>query len=75
MALIAIAIFVFSITSGVCVAANPVAIGNQIPVSNINNGDGINPAIAYNFANNEYLVVWSGDETTGQKFQIFGQRI
>ncbi|MCP4409425.1 MAG: JDVT-CTERM domain-containing protein [Gammaproteobacteria bacterium] len=75
MALIAIAIFVFSITSGVCVAANPVAIGSQTSVSNISNGDGINPAIAYNFANNEYLVVWSGDETTGQKFQIFGQRI
>jgi hypothetical protein len=35
----------------------------------------IDPAVAYNGRNNEYLVVWYGDDTTDQKYEIFGQRI
>jgi hypothetical protein len=37
------------------------------------------PAVAYNSQNNEYLVVWSGDDNTGSlvdgEFEIFGQRL
>src|SRR5262245_1151572 len=37
------------------------------------------PAVAYNGASNEYLVVWSGDDNTGplvdQEYEIFGQRV
>jgi len=37
------------------------------------------PAIAYNSTNNEYLVVWEGDDNTAplvdQEIEIFGQRI
>jgi hypothetical protein len=41
--------------------------------------DGWSPAVAYNSMNNEYLVVWSGDDNTGGlvdlEFEIFGQRL
>ncbi|MBN1868498.1 choice-of-anchor J domain-containing protein [Candidatus Sumerlaeota bacterium] len=30
------------------------------------------PAVAYNAANNSYLVVWSGSETTPGEFEIYG---
>src|SRR3972149_5105311 len=37
------------------------------------------PAVAYNSTNNEYLVVWWGDDNTAPlvdgEFEIFGQRI
>src|SRR6266542_6659011 len=33
------------------------------------------PAVAYNSRNNEYLVVWSGDDVTDNEFEIFAQRI
>jgi hypothetical protein len=33
------------------------------------------PAVAYNATNNEYLVVWSGDDTTNDETEIFGQRV
>ena len=33
------------------------------------------PAVAYNATNNEYLVVWRGDDTTDGEFEIFGQRL
>jgi hypothetical protein len=33
-----------------------------------------NPAVAYNGTNNQYLVVWQGDDTTDDKYEIFGQR-
>jgi hypothetical protein len=60
------------------VVIDPV-IGSQISVSDMgsgsNNRDGINPDVVYNSTDNEYLVVWFGDETVGQKFEIFGQRI
>ena len=37
--------------------------------------DAEDPAVAYNSTNNEYLVVWQGDDTTNGEFEIFGQRI
>ncbi|MDY7075302.1 MAG: FG-GAP-like repeat-containing protein [Chloroflexota bacterium] len=41
--------------------------------------DARNPAVAYNSTNNEYLVVWYGDDDTGSLIdnenEIFGQRI
>lgn len=36
------------------------------------------PAVAYNSTDNEYLVVWSADATSGlsdEEFEIFGQRV
>jgi hypothetical protein len=35
----------------------------------------MNPAVAYNPTNNEYLVVWSGDDVTDNEFEIYGQRL
>ncbi len=41
--------------------------------------DAFSPAVAYNSTNNEYLVVWEGEDNTGllveQESEIFGQRI
>jgi hypothetical protein len=41
--------------------------------------DARNPAVAYNSVNNEYLVVWEGDDNNGgmidEEFEIFGQRL
>jgi hypothetical protein len=41
--------------------------------------DALRPAVAYNSVNNEFLVVWSGDDNaagvTDGEFEIFGQRI
>ena len=43
------------------------------------NYDARDPAVAYNSVNNEYLVVWEGDDNTGTlvdgEFEIFGQRL
>lgn len=41
--------------------------------------DGTNSCVAYNATNNQYLVVWQGDDNVGGlsdgEFEIFGQRI
>lgn len=38
--------------------------------------DALRPALAYNSADNEYLVVWEGnDGTTDSAFEIYGQRL
>ena len=41
--------------------------------------DAHSPAVAYNNTNNQYLVVWQGDDDTGplvdDEFEIFGQRV
>jgi hypothetical protein len=41
--------------------------------------DAFNPAVAYNHPNNQYLVVWEGDDDGGglvdDEFEIFGQRL
>jgi uncharacterized repeat protein (TIGR01451 family) len=39
------------------------------------NFDAYNPAVTYNSSTNEYLAAWSGDDTTDDEFEIFGQRI
>ncbi len=41
--------------------------------------DAFDPAVAYNSTDNEYLVVWHGDDTTAglvdDEYEIFGQRV
>src|SRR5262249_32772608 len=41
--------------------------------------EALDPAVAYNSANNEYLVVWRGDDNSGPlvdgEFEIYGQRL
>lgn len=37
--------------------------------------DAERPAVAYNVTNNEYLVVWQGEETVVNEFDIYGQRL
>jgi hypothetical protein len=53
---------------------------NDFVVSNPGSGpnadyDAVNPAVAYDQYNNEYLVVWQDDELGVGEFEIFGQRI
>ncbi len=74
--------------------ANPTSFGeiapNNFRISNMGpdtdmgpdlaiNFDAIEPAVAYNPTENEYLVVWEGDDNTpplvNDKDEIFGQRI
>lgn len=71
-------------------AAYPVVIDPEIGVndfvmSDMGSGssaylyDALDPAVAYNSTNNEYLVVWEGDDNiaplVNNEFEIFGQRI
>ncbi|HEY73371.1 MAG: hypothetical protein B6I34_09635 [Anaerolineaceae bacterium 4572_32.1] len=37
--------------------------------------DALNPAVAYNSTDYQYLVVWEGDDYTANEFDIFGQRL
>ena len=37
--------------------------------------DALNPAIAYNSVDNEYLVVWAADHLAAGELEIFGQRL
>ena len=39
------------------------------------NYDAVTPAVAYNSNNNQFLVVWSGDDATDGEFEIWGQRV
>ncbi|MFT4972710.1 MAG: hypothetical protein ACI9JY_001916 [Saprospiraceae bacterium] len=39
------------------------------------NLDASEPCIAYNSTNNEYLVVWKGDNNTNNEYEIYGQRL
>jgi hypothetical protein len=36
---------------------------------------GLDPAVAYNPVNNEYLVVWEGDNYSADLFDVYGQRL
>lgn len=65
-------------------AATGALIGTPIRISDMGpDGDATfsanTPAVAYNSANNEYLVVWSGEDNTAplvvDEFEIFGQRL
>lgn len=37
--------------------------------------DALNPAVAYNSTNNQYLVVWSGSDDIVGEYEIWGQRV
>jgi hypothetical protein len=37
--------------------------------------DALNPAVAYNSQNNQYLVVWSGSDDIIGEYEIWGQRV
>jgi hypothetical protein len=66
-------------------ASNGAPLGsNDFRISDMGtNGDSaftaLNPAVAYNSTNNEYLVVWEGEDDTPPladgEFEIFGQRL
>lgn len=60
------------------VGTNDFRLSDMGPNSN-GNYDATYPAVAYNTTNNEYLVVWIGDDNTAplvdNEYEIFGQRI
>ncbi len=65
-------------------AATGDSIGDQFRISDMGpdedqNFAANNPRVAYNATENEYLVVWSGDDDTGSlddnEFEVFGQRL
>ena len=64
--------------TGAEIGANDFRISDMGPDGDANFGASV-PAIAYNSQNNEYLVVWHGDDDTAPlvdgEFEIFGQRI
>ena len=75
--------------SGLAAATYPVTIDPEIGTNDFRISDmgpdgnaafdGFTPAVAYNSTNNEYLVVWQGDDNTSplvdNENEIFGQRI
>src|SRR5262249_14743893 len=59
-------------------AATAALLGNKIRISDMGpdgdpNFDAFSPAVAYNSRANEYLVVWEGDDTTNEEYEIYGQ--
>ncbi len=65
-------------TTGAAVGTNDFRISDMGPDGNTN-FFAIDPAVAYNSTNNEYLVVWHGDDNTAplvdNEVEIFGQRL
>jgi hypothetical protein len=59
--------------TGAAVGANDFRLSDMGPDGNPSFA-ALFPAVAYNGANNEYLVVWAGDDTTDKEFEIYGQR-
>jgi hypothetical protein len=63
--------------TGAEVGANDVRLSDMGPNGNTN-FQAYSPAVAYNGANNEYLVVWNGNDNTpplaNDEIEIFGQR-
>lgn len=68
----------FPITIDPEIGTNDVRLTTMGPDGDIDY-DGLRPAVAYNSINNEYLVVWAGDDNAGGvtdgEFEIFGQRV
>ncbi|MCB0322790.1 MAG: hypothetical protein KDD69_04420 [Bdellovibrionales bacterium] len=64
--------------TGALVGSQGFRISDMGPNGDINYG-AFNPSVTYNSVDNEYLVVWEGDDTAGglvdEEFEIFGQRI
>ena len=65
-------------------AATGAEIGTDFRLSDMGpdgnaNYDAYGPAVAYNSTNNQYLVVWDGDDNTGglvdEEYEVFGQRV
>jgi len=65
---------VYPVTLDPEIGANDFRISDLGPDGDVN-FDAFSPAIAYNSANNEYLVAWAGDDVVDEEFEIFGQRI
>jgi hypothetical protein len=63
--------------TGAQIGANDFRLSDMGPDGNTSFG-AVSAAVAYNRVNNEYLVVWSGDDNTAplvnDEFEIFGQR-
>ena len=64
--------------TGAEVGVNDLRISDMGPDGNVNFGT-FTPAVAYNSLDDEYLVVWRGDDNTAplvaNEFEVFGQRI
>jgi hypothetical protein len=64
--------------TGTQVGANDFRISDMGPDGDSSYG-AFSPAVAYNSINNQYLVVWYGDDSTAplvdEEFEIFGQRL
>jgi hypothetical protein len=64
--------------TGAEIGANDFRLSDMGPNGDANYG-AYPPAVAYNSVGNEYLVVWSGNDDTGElvnnKYEIFGQRV
>jgi hypothetical protein len=64
--------------SGVPLGANDFRLSRMGPDGDAGY-DAYEPAVAYNSANNQYLVVWRGDDNTAPlvdgEYEIFGQRV
>src|SRR5262249_45543466 len=61
-------------------AATGALLGGKIRISDMGPDGDVNfeaglPAVAYNSVNNEYLVVWHGDDDTDGEREIYGQRL
>jgi hypothetical protein len=56
------------------VGLNDFRISDMGPEGNIK-FEAFTPAVAYNGLNNEYVVVWTGDDTTDNEYEVFGQRL
>ena len=73
----ALAMAAYPVTIDPEVGTNDFRISDMGPDGNVNYR-AVNARVAYNPANNEYLVVWYGDDNTGllvdNEFEIFGQR-
>jgi len=60
--------------------ANGAEIGEDFQISNVGPENEASrrasePAITYNPATNQYLVVWEGDDLVDERFEIFGQHL
>ncbi len=65
---------------GQILAADGTEIGGDFRISQVGNDgdantDATDAAVAYNATDNEYLVVWSGDDSFDNAFEVYGQRV
>ncbi|MCP4589695.1 MAG: hypothetical protein GY842_03030, partial [bacterium] len=60
--------------TGATVGENDFRLSDMGPDGNVNYG-AYEPQAVYNSINGEYLVVWSGDDSTSEESEIYGQRV